>query len=747
MNLTIKWFWIALLATLIAIVAVVSPPYASELLQRIEAAIAADAQLSQALPQLSNDYAEVAQGESVAIDVLANDTALGGQPRLLTVGKPDVGTVSIANGRAVFVAPQGFQGTARFAYMAKGNTAGPPGRAQVTVAVGTRMRIQGSVFRARQDGAQVTLKIGGRQYATTTDPDRGYAFDVLGFNDADIAVLEADGVEADSRLHLESYLGSVGRIKQKMGADGVLTRGEAHATLISFLSSALMIHAVAANDGQLPASDAAYEAAVLSSNQNSMLETASFMQRVDAGQYKLRDWTSSVYAFVSQPGAVWAYRRDEEEQQYGIVYDHVISENPEQLPAISAEDFSQPLTFFTEPLGGGVQDSIRVVFLAQPQPDGRVDFIDGIARPLSPLTLSAETRTQLAFVPGPGKYVVRELNVRVNGALTKQLSVLRRRVVHKLFDGELADLYFHLDTVRTEFPSFPERDFDGAGFGRFWVAYRHLPQIPYTSADAPKRAAMAYFCARPTLYARFGYCDYQIHRLMPNGQGTIETAGPSLDGMGNPQLRATGGEFGWSIDADGRLVTTREGTTMTHQRLAQENGVAEGVLSVGTSIIDGVPHRIAHFYQAVRLADTGGSPVPAPEMTGQWESSFSRLYPLDITRQLTQAYRFDQDGTGAESGFELDERYVGDFAWNRDTEGLLLRRFLVSSQLPDGTFVISQNSCQAPSGNCRVRFQRWIPLAYANGKAYFQEEIYESTSFPAIPLSRTATRPTAFYKM
>ena len=749
MSILVKSLWLALLVGLIVVASAVSPQWATSLMQQIESVVAVDSNAVRGLLELAADRAEVAQAESVEIDVVANDAMLA-DARLLAVSDVDVGSVVVANGKARYTAPAGFQGVARFTYLAKGRQPGPPGRGQVQVAVGTRLAIAGNVFRARADAAQVTLSLGGREYTTTTiDAQRSYRFDVLGFNDNDIAVLKADGLEAGSRHHLESFLGSVGRIKRNMGENGVLTGSDDNAVLVSFLSSALMIHAFAANDDAMPATDAQYEAAVLASGINSMLETASFMYRVDIGHYKLRDWSQSGYAFVSQPGAVWAYVQDDEERQLGgFGFYPVIWDTPEQFVPVTGDEFARPLTLLGSAVGGGVQDSIRVVQLVEPQQGGRVNFVDGIAKPVQPMTLSLDGPGETVFTPAAGdKHIVRELNVRVNGALTKQLQVVQRREMYRMFDGEHADLILQADTVRTEFPSYPERDFDGAGAGRSWVAYERLPHLPYTETDLPVRMAMAYFCPRETLFMRFGYCDYQIHRLMSGGQGLIETAGPSLDDAGNPRVRADGGAVSWSLDAEGRVTTVREGTTMTHQRLVQENGVAEGILSVGTATIDGKVLRIAHYYQGVRVP-ADGSAVSVPDMLGNWDSSFARLYPLDLTRQFAQTYRFDNDATGVNNESELGEYFISNFAWQFDPQGLLVKRYLTSRQLSETppTYLVSENRCTAASGNCRVRFQRLIPLAAVNGKTYFQEEIYESTSFPAVPLARTATRPTAFHR-
>lgn len=743
-----KWFWSIVLAGLVAVVvlvAAVSPQTAALTLKRIEAILVAVPEAGSALASLSDDRAQVAQGESVVIDVLANDDTLGSDRRLLVMGEPNIGTVSVQDGKAVYTAPAGFQGNVRFTYLAKGRLPGPPGRATVDVAVGSRFRIEGSVFRVRADAVRVTLRIGGREYATVTDAERRYAIDALAFDDSDIAVLAADGVEADSKLHLESFVGSYGRIKRRMGADGVLTREEDQAVVINFVSAMFMIHAVASNDGQLPSTDALYEAAVINSSQNSVLESADFLRRVDAGQFKLTGWSSTGYAFVSRPGAIWTYQRDEEEMQYGF-FSVDAAREPEQAVIPTAADFAQPLTFLREAAGGVPLDSIRTVLLSQPLADGTFDFVDGVARPVVPLAMSLNEPGKAVFTPTTAqKHIVREINVRLNGVLTKELQVLTRRELIKIFDGELADLYLQWDVVRTEFPSFPERNYDGVAVGRTWVAYRQLPQQPYTSEDVPARMAMAYFCPRDTLLTKVGYCDYQVHRFAPGGNGVIETAGPSLDGAGNPRMRALGGDIAWSIDAEGRLVTSRADTTMTHQRVAQENDVAEGIVSVGSARIGGETLRIAHYYQAVRVLSDGAA-TPVPAMSGDWDTSFMRVSPFEISRPPLQTYRFSDNATGFERGADLGESYyIGRFAWSTDAEGLLLRRYLIVSETPEG-LVLSENACPAPSGNCRVRFQRWIPLAYANGKAYFQEEVYDATSFPALPLTRSAVRPTALYR-
>lgn len=78
-------------------------------------------------PTAANDVATVSSGDSVIIDVLANDADPNGDALAITIdGPPSHGTATVTNGKVVYTANAGFAGTDSFTYIVsdgKGGTA------------------------------------------------------------------------------------------------------------------------------------------------------------------------------------------------------------------------------------------------------------------------------------------------------------------------------------------------------------------------------------------------------------------------------------------------------------------------------------------------------------------------------------------------------------------------------------------------------------------------------------------------
>ena len=88
-----------------------------------------------AAPVANNDFARVKSGDSIAIDVLANDRDPEGRPLTLDALFSERGHVVInEQGKAVYFADPGFVGTDTFYYWAQDDQ-GNFTKAQVTVTV------------------------------------------------------------------------------------------------------------------------------------------------------------------------------------------------------------------------------------------------------------------------------------------------------------------------------------------------------------------------------------------------------------------------------------------------------------------------------------------------------------------------------------------------------------------------------------------------------------------------------------
>ena len=98
-----------------------------------------------------DDLAVTASGQSVLVNALGNDGALGPDLRLFKAFKPSHGSVSIENGRIRYTPAPGFQGSDSFRYMAQARDT-QPGQATVNVEVGqggVALRLQGRSWTSR----------------------------------------------------------------------------------------------------------------------------------------------------------------------------------------------------------------------------------------------------------------------------------------------------------------------------------------------------------------------------------------------------------------------------------------------------------------------------------------------------------------------------------------------------------------------------------------------------------------------
>jgi hypothetical protein len=690
--------------------------------------------------ELRPDHAQVAAGGSVAIDVLANDSATGDTLVLMALSQPDQGTVQVVDGVPVYTAPADARGSAVFQYRAKPRRGGPPRYGQVTIDIGSLVSIRGQVVRAVGQTGPVTvdLRVGTQTVSTTATEDGRYALDFFAFDDAPIAVLEAHGAAgAQPALHLQSYLGSVGRIQQLAGNDGVLERNESNAVTVSFLSTAQLVHASAANGG-LPTSDRAFEAGVLGSDQSSILWTADFLNLVDSGAYSLPATTDPL-AYVSVPGGV---SRNWSDQGVAVNYPYPALDQ-RQVVQVQAGAYDARMVLLGEAVERATRDGIRAVSIHEFDASGH-RFVDGYARPAIALQPGQDEEGRLTFTPD-ADFVLREGTVRVSRGTTRQLRRLVERKWVKLFDGEQADQIFQQDMIALVHPDRPQLDRTTFQY-TMWVAYEQLPVLPYGNDEVTGRLGLGVYCPRPTLLSGFAYCDYQVHAFDAAGNGGIEAMGASLDGAGQPATQPAGETFQWTLTEAGAISTRRGAVETTYTRISHENAAASGVIAEGQLLVGGVVKRIAHYQAALRLPTTAPT-IAAADLEGRWEPGVIHHAPLDLFSMTVWTFDFNIGGNGSE---KLTDAWLSNndyrFAWSSDNDAVMLRKYPVEPYYDGDQLVLSDGHCSGDDGACPVKFQRWKPLAAADGTYYFVEEVYESSLFPNLPLVRTAVAPLSLHR-
>jgi len=692
---------------------------------------------------LTPDHAQVAAGDTVVVDVLANDSVLGDTPVLMAVAQPDVGSVRMVDGTLVYSAPANARGSTVFHYRAKPRHGGPPRQGEVTIDIGDRLAIRGQVVRAVDQAGPVTveLTVGAQTQTTTAAEDGSYALDFVAFADEPVALLEARGAAGPHpALHLQSYLGSVGRIRRLAGSDGVLERSESNAVTISFLSTAQLVHAHAAS-GRLPASDAEFEAGVLGSDQASILMTADFLDLVDSGEYWWLPVDTDVLAYISEPGNVT--RKWASDGSVGVNYPNPALDLRQVVPA-RAGAYDGKFVMLQNAVEHATLDGIREVEIHESDANGH-RFVDGYARPAIALQPDQDEEGRAIFVPAED-FLVRESVARVSRtATTKQLRYVRERKLITLFDGDQADQVFQQDTIDLVHPDRPYLDRRTFSY-TMWVRYDRLPVAPYPTDEVPGRTAFGVYCPRPTLLSGFGHCDYQVHAFNNGGTGVIEAMGAALDGAGQPTTQPAGDAFLWALTSQGTISVRRGAIETRFTRITHENDWASGVIAEGSIQSNGVTKRIAHYQESVRLPAV--APVIAPQdLAGLWQPSVSYHLPLDLFSMQVWTFDFNADGNGSEKITDAslsnnDYRY----AWSTTPDAVMLRKYPVAPYYDGDQMVLSNSYCGSADGECQVKFHRWKPLAATNGAYYFVQEVYESSRFPSVPLVRTSVGPVSLHR-
>ena len=133
-----------------------------------------------ALQKAQDDLAVSPTGQSVLVDVLANDSALGPDLRILKAFKPAHGSVAVENGKVRYTPVAGYQGSDSFRYMAQAFES-QPGQATVNVEVGhggVALRIAGRVVDGAIPYARVTVSIGGFDFVANADANGIYVLDI-----------------------------------------------------------------------------------------------------------------------------------------------------------------------------------------------------------------------------------------------------------------------------------------------------------------------------------------------------------------------------------------------------------------------------------------------------------------------------------------------------------------------------------------------------------------------------------------
>ncbi|WP_411359107.1 Ig-like domain-containing protein [Pseudidiomarina salilacus] len=204
-----------------------------------------------------NDSAEVELGESVDIDVLANDSGDNSTDfAIVSVSEPSTGSVTISNNKISYTPGEDFLGEVTFDYT--GTNGANESSASITVSVAATVTVAGRVAIPQMGGGEVVATVNDSDYQTTIAGDGSYSLSlrITDANDTRNIILRAKGAADASFITLSSELPATAELLEQASTDRTLTADEnAKVVLTPFTTAATVQLLNATADASLDASN------------------------------------------------------------------------------------------------------------------------------------------------------------------------------------------------------------------------------------------------------------------------------------------------------------------------------------------------------------------------------------------------------------------------------------------------------------------------------------------------------------
>ena len=671
-----------------------------------------------ALQKAQDDLAVARPGQSVLVDVLANDGALGPGLRLLKAFKPAHGSVAIENGRVRYTPAAGFQGSDSFRYMAQSDDA-QPGQATVSVEVGqagVALRLAGKVTDEAIPFATVKVSLGGFDFVTRADAGGNYVLDVSALRGDAFVTLAASGTApSGAAVRFYSVVGEMVRLATAAGSDGVLVRDEFNQVNITNLSTAQYTLLAEANGGVPVGSDQQLLPLVQNIDLDRMLELAAVIKLVVDDNVALPAGTTDALALIADPAALATFEGTLAPGQLDAALDAVV-QDPDLTPGFRA-GFVPPSYAIVPP---GAPGTIRVGLGGFPifyfdNPAGSAGSgrsIDGTLASdprfdwsLAGGDLVMVYRVPYAIPPFGALAIDQGCTVPSDGAWRITATLLRSRL-HRLQDGagvdyvEQTDTYWrHVEDLDPDdaCPAPPDGERDESGR---WLAFEDgAGELPFTAGESLGRIATGYLTPGA---AGMGAAIFDFDA------GTIAAPGIAP-------------AFGWSISG-GRLhvqlTTSATGEVVDHEfrRYQSDGRKGEGLLMVATRA-DGA--QVSHYTLASRI--DGSAVFASPTMPGTWRSGFD-ISQFQAEAGFASGFFVVVDGSA--TGYQRSVDVFGNtstsfpFAWTLEGGDFVARTY---RELGRGQVT----SCISPDPTqCwLIRVRRWTPVSRDGNRVYVLEAL------------------------
>ncbi len=677
-----------------------------------------------ALQKAQDDLAVTAAGTSVLVDVLANDSALGPDLRILKAFKPAHGSVALEGGKVRYTPAPGFQGSDSFRYMAQAFDS-QPGQATVNVEVGrggVALRIAGRVVDGAIAYARVTVSIGGFDFVANADANGNYVLDIAALQGDAFVTLAATGTSSSgAAVRFYSAVGEMARLSAAAGSDGVLVRDEFNQVNVTNLSTAQYTLLAQANGGTPVTSDQQLLPLVQNINLDKMLELAAVIKLVVDGGIALPPGTTDALALISSPSALATFEASLPTGALAAAIDAVV-QDPALTPGFHQGNVpttyalvapSAPGTirvglvgipFLSFDNAAGTSGTGKVLEFSQDS-DPRINWSiasgDLLLSFVVPYQYPAYTGNPADFGCQPGQ------------DLQLQDTWLRLRV-HRLQDGsgvdyvEETDTYFrHYQDLNTSDACVPPPDGEVDASYRFLAFKDGAGEIPFQPAESLGQAGMGYY--------------------LPSS-GRLQAA---IFDFGSHTVSIPGFNPGFSSSiVNGRLQValthTASGLTVNveYRRYQLDGSKGQGLVMIET-LPDG--NQVSNS-TLMSVAD-GSGPFIDAAMAGAWRSGFD-ISQFPNGGAVLPGFFIVLNGDAAHTAYQRTvDPVFGVFTSFPSTWSIEGGDMVSRSYRQPGVGRVASCAAYSPSTCYEARIRRWTPVARDGKRVYVLESISDRFAY------------------
>jgi hypothetical protein len=572
------------------------------------------------LQEATADSAIVRTGESVLIDVLANDAEVGASRRLVNVLPAGNGRTRVENGQVRYTPAPGFEGADQFRYLVQAPKS-PPRIGIVDVDVGSgavNLSLSGQVVDDPIPFATVTVSVGGFDFTATADENGHYTIDIAALSGGDLVTVTAVGTSGTGApVYFKSLVGAIARLDAEAGADGILTMDENNQVNATHLSTAQYVLLADANGGTPPATDDDLLQLTQNINLDELIELAAVIKLVVDGGESLPAGVDNVLELISDETALDAFVEALDPGQLDDAIADVADESGD-LAGFSPTRMAVGYTAIFPGDTGTIRVGVGGQFLVH---------FDGVGA-----TSGTGEITDFTFRDDPGitwAIVDDELHVRLDQPLVFEIDEFFaddcwwHRVqtftgydITRLQDGATVD-YLQVHSTGSNVYTDPDptdacvppedNEFGDEGAWTMLGFEEGAGELPFGATESFGTMMLPYY--RPGMYAN-------SPNTAPWGAGLFDFA--------TSQTQAAGFDptFGWSVSG-GRLRLTLTDLVagvrdLEYRRYQTDGRKGEGVMAIVT---DAAGRKAALYTLAVRV--DGSLPAFTLAMLpGRWRSGF-----------------------------------------------------------------------------------------------------------------------------